>query len=97
MIHKLYVNIAGWTSLDYHFDKNEVIKTMISDNQIHKHDYYMIVDEDKSIPPNVEILRNQEEIDKYISAYNERQRLDNMSCVELKKEITKKIKIKKRR
>lgn len=97
MIHKLYVNVAGWTQLDFDHDKKVILDTMMYDNKQNKHTYYMIVSEDKVLPPNVDILRNQEEIDEYLGIASERQRLDEMSCVELKKEITKKIKIKKRR
>lgn len=95
MIHKLYVNIAGWSKLDVSFDKKDVIDTMVLDNKKTKHDYYMIVDEDDHVPPLIPpewtILRNQEEIDSYINAYNEKQRLNNMSILELKKYMVKKI------
>lgn len=96
MIHKLYVNIAGWSKLDLDHNKKVILDTMMYDNKQNKHTYYMIVSEDRVLPPNVEILRSQEEIDDYISIFNERQKLENMSCVELKKEITKNVKLKKR-
>lgn len=95
MIHKLYVNIAGWSKLDVHFDKKEIIGTLVADNKRTKHDYYMIVSEDDHVPPIIPpewtVLRSQEEIDGYLQAYEERQRLDNMSVLELKKYMVKKI------
>lgn len=97
MIYKLYINIAGWSLLDFSTNKKDILDTMMYDNKQNNHTYYMIVSEDQNLPSNIDILRNQEEIDKYLGIFNERQRLDNMSSVELKKEITKKIKLNKRR
>lgn len=96
MIHKLYVNIAGWSKLDLDHNKKVILDTMMYDNIQNGHTYYMIVSEDKVLPPNVDILRSQEEIDNYIKTFNEVQKLDEMSCIELKKEITKNVKLKKR-
>lgn len=94
MIHKLYVNIAGWSKLDVSFSKKDIIDTMSYDNKKKKHTYYMIVSEDDHVPPKIApewtILRNQEEIDTYLAVYEERQRLDDMSVMELKKYIVKK-------
>ena len=91
MIHKLYVNIAGWSKLDLDKDKRVVLDTMMYDNKRNKHTYYMIVSEDDRVPPvlapEVAILRNQEDIDKYINIYQERKKLDDMSVLELKKSI----------
>jgi hypothetical protein len=87
MIYKLYVNIAGWSKLDFDHDKKVILDTMAYDNKKHKHTYYMIVKEDKNVGPEVDILRSQEEIDHYINAYNERKKLDDMSCIELKRQI----------
>lgn len=87
MIYKLYVNIAGWSKLDFDSDKKVILDTMMYDNKKNKHTYYMIVEDDEKLGPRTDTLRNQEEIDHYINVYNERQRLDNMSCVELKKQI----------
>lgn len=90
MIYKLYVNIAGWSQLDFDFDKKSIIDTMICDNKLQKHTYYMIVEENEKIGPQVDILRSQEEIDNYVNVYKERQRLNDMSVMELKKYIVKK-------
>ena len=90
MIHKLYVNIAGWSKLDIDHNKKIIIDTMIYDNKIAKHTWYKIVSEDDQVPPKMPTesitLRNQEEIDEYIKSYNQ-EMLSNMSCVELKREI----------
>lgn len=87
MIHNLYVNIANWSKLDFSSDKKLVLDTMMYDNKKNGHTRYMIVDDDEKLGPDVTILNSQEEIDHYINVYNERQRLDNMSCLELKKSI----------
>ena len=95
MIHKLYVNIAGWSKLDVSFSKKDIIYTMAYDNKKKKHTYYMIVSEDDHVPPIIPpewtVLRSQEEIDSYLQVYEERQRLDNMSVLELKKYMVKKM------
>lgn len=94
MIHKLYVNIAGWSKLDVSFSKKDIIDTMAYDNKKKKHEYYMIVSEDDRVPPITPpewiVLRSQEEIEEYINVYNERQRLENMSVMELKEYILNK-------
>ena len=94
MIHKLYVNIAGWSKLDIDHDKKVIIDTMAYDNKMAKHTWYKIVSEDDQIPPKMPTesttLRGQEEIDEYVNTFNERQRLDNMSVMELKKYIIEK-------
>ncbi len=101
MIHKLYVNIAGWSKLDFDHDKKVILDTMMYDNKKCKHTYYMIVSEDDRVPPvlapEVAVLRNQEDIDKYINIYNERKQLDEMSCLELKRSILDKQDIKIKR
>lgn len=93
MIHKLYVNIAGWSKLDVSFSKKDIIDTMAYDNKKKKHTYYMIVSEDDRVPPIMPpewiVLRSQEELDEYINVYNERQRLESMSIIDLKREIVK--------
>lgn len=89
MIYKLYVNIAGWSQLDFDFDKKSIIDTMVCDNKLHKHTYYMIVEENEELGPQVDILRSQEEINQYVSVFNERQRLNDMSIMDLKREIVK--------
>lgn len=94
MIHKLYVNIAGWSKLDIDHDKKVILDTMVCDNKIAKHTWYKIVSEDEQVPPKIPTesitLRGQEEIDEYVNTFNERQRLDNMSVMELKKYIIEK-------
>lgn len=94
MIYKLYVNIAGWSQLDFDFDKKSIIDTMVCDNKLQKHTYYMIVEENEKLGPQVDILRNQEEIDQYIATYKEQQELKNMSILDLKREIVKNTPIK---
>jgi hypothetical protein len=93
MIHKLYVNIAGWSKLDVSFSKKDIIDTMAYDNKKKKHTHYMIVSEDDHVPPIIPpewiVLRSQEELDEYINVYNERQRLESMSIIDLKREIVK--------
>jgi len=93
MIHKLYVNIAGWSKLDVSFSKKDIIDTMAYDNKKKKHTHYMIVSEDDRVPPIIPpewtVLRNQEEINQYVSVFNERQRLNDMSIMDLKREIVK--------
>lgn len=93
MIHKLYVNIAGWSKLDIDKDKKVILDTMKFDNKKMKHTRYMLVDEDDRIPsiipPQCITLNSQEEIDNYLKAYEERQRLESMSVLDLKREIVK--------
>lgn len=89
LIYKLYVNVAGWSKLDFDFDKKSIIDTMVCDNKLYKHTYYMIVEENEKLGPQVDILRNQEEINQYVSVFNERQRLNDMSIMDLKREIVK--------
>ena len=96
MIHRLYVNIAGWSKLDIDHDKSVILDTMKFDNIKMKHTRYMIVDEDDReppiLPPECITLNSQEEIDSYLQAYEERQRLESMSVLELKEYMVKKIK-----
>lgn len=98
MIYKLYVNIAGWSQLDFDFDKKSIIDTMVCDNKLQKHTCYKIVSEDDQKPPMIPTesitLRSQEEIDQYIATYKEQQELKNMSILDLKREIVKNTPIK---
>lgn len=91
-MYRLYVNINGWTEIDRSELQEDIINTMIDDSQRYQHYYYMIkkvTDKDETIT-----IRNEQQLIDFLEKYRENQRLKQMSCLELKNEITKNIKVK---
>lgn len=86
----LYANIAGWSKIDWSWDKKDIVDKMIGYSDKKKQYYFMVVDDgDKVRPPVTDTIRSEEEFKEYLKAYKAQllKEEEDMSCVELKRYI----------
>lgn len=89
---RLYGNISGWRALDEKEKEKDIIETMIDySNDTGLYDYLITKtkgdrDTDYKESPYKRII-GKKQFANYLNKYKEKQRLNDMSCVELKRYI----------
>lgn len=89
---RLYGNIAGWRALDEKEKEKDIIETMIDySNDTGIYDYFITkVRGERNTSykeaPYKRII-GKKQFANYLNKYKEKQRLNDMSCVELKRYI----------
>lgn len=94
-MYKLYGNVAGWKLLDNSKREKDIADTMISyANTFELYDYLITKAKgegsDYKEAPYKRII-GKKQFTNYLEKIKEQQEIENMSCIELKKYIVKKI------
>ena len=89
---KLYGNIeSSWKKLDIAVDEKDIVNSMIDySNKYGLYDY-LVVQREKDFDDIYLRIRNKDEFETYLLTYSHKiHKLEDMSCVDLKKYIIKK-------
>lgn len=92
VIYKLYETTVKYEQIDAKTDESKIIEKMIFKINKNKNARFLVVKNVDGSDVYWDYIDNKKDLDKYIANYELRQK----SCVELKKEITSKIKVLKR-
>ena len=90
-MYRLYGNIAGWKKLSIAVDEADIISDMIDySNKFNFYDYLIIQRENDTDDIYLRI-HNQDEFGSFLTKYSHRiHKMEDMSCVDLKKYILSK-------
>lgn len=84
---RLYGNIAGWKMLDLSGDEFDIIATMGEYLQENENICFLIIKQDQYGDEPYKSIRSVEQYMDYAHEYYERIKLQNKTCMELKKEM----------
>lgn len=84
---RLYGNIAGWKMLDLSADEFDIIATMGEYLQENENTQFLIIKSTETTDEPYKSIRSMEQYMEYSREYYERIKLQNKTCMELKKEM----------